>query len=145
VEAVKKAREKIEEQNLHVRLKKLEEKIGELGKARDSNKLPVYRVNGLIDYLDTETILYLEAEHSICRFHLNSGQLVTSIKNLGFYKDGITGKLDFLQISKKHIVNPAHIQSYDPVNGKILLDNGTNLNVSRRKGKKLREYFKKMI
>ena len=143
--AVKSAGKSMARKDLQTRLDRLEKEILKLNKERNPEKFPIYRVNGVIDYPAAQEVLYLEADQSICRFFMTDGSIISSVRNLGFYKDGIIRKLDFIPISKKHVVNPRHILSYDPIQREVALKNGAKLEVSRRNGSKLREYFHQIL
>lgn len=142
LKALERSKSRVEERDLSRRLKDLEDQVSKLNMQQSIHKLPIYKSNAMMQYTEAENVMYIEAESVISKFFLTDGSVVLSTKNLGFYKSGLTSYASFIQVSKKHIVNLQHVQSYDSGEDVLCLDDGTKLYVSRRSSKKLKEYFR---
>lgn len=145
LEAVDRAQEKIKKQDLSGRLRSLEEQLSRLTAANSLEKLPIFRINNMIDYVDTNRILYLESDLNTCRFFLTDQTHVISARSMASYKNSVIEHARFVQVSKKHIVNPTHIQRFDAGRQILLLDNGMQLEVSRRRNKDLKDFFRDLF
>lgn len=80
-----------------------------------------------------EEILYCEAERSYTVFHFVNGRPVTISKPLYDYEKLLTDT-PFLRIHKSFLVNLLHVKEYvRGEGGTIIMTNGTEIEVSRRK------------
>jgi two-component system, LytTR family, response regulator len=145
LKAVQRSRERIGDLDISRHIKEVEEQVSRLYNQHNIHKIPIFKSCSMIQYPEADKVMYIEADSSISRFFLIDGTMVISIKNLGFYKNGLTAQGSFMQISKKHIVNLRHVQSYDGGRDVLMLDDGTKLDVSRRSGKRLKEYFRNLF
>ncbi len=143
--AVKRSKSRIEERNLSWRLSNLESQISKLNVQQNVHKIPIYKSNAIIMYSDADSVRYIEADSSISKFYLTDNSMVLSVKNLGFYEAGLTSLPSFIRVSKKHIVNLRHVQSYDAGKNVLFLDDGTEIEGSRRNGKRLKEHFRRLF
>lgn len=85
-------------------------------------------------YLKLSDIAYLEAESNYTRIVTISNETFIQSKTLKYYEDLFQDSTLFFRISRSHIVNISHIKSYSKSEPCILtLDNGTELEISRRK------------
>lgn len=143
--AIEKAIKTLESKDLPKRIKTLEEIVSKLDENTPRVKVPVYRVNGVIDYMATKKILYLESSDAICRFFLTDGEVIATTKSLKFYETFFTDATGFIRISKKAIINSLHIDSFNSKTNKVILDDGnhTPLQVSRRKVGQLMNFLAK--
>ena len=95
--------------------------------------------------IDTNNIIYIEADSNYSVLHLNdSGKLVVS-KPLKEFED-ILDVSDFARIHKSAIVNLKYVNGYSNKNGfEVILENKVSLPVSRRRTaefqEKVREYL----
>lgn len=58
-------------------------------------------------YLDTDEILYLEADNNTTDFHMQDGNIINAFKTLKTYEDSLPN--NFLRIHKSYIVNSDYI------------------------------------
>ncbi len=144
--AIEKAIEKLGAKDLPNRVRALEEAIQKLDGRMPARKIPIYRVNGVIDYTATADILYLESSNAICRFFLEGGEVAATTKSLKFYESFLSPGNGFIRISKKAIINAMRISSFNSRTNKVVLDDTgrTALSVSRRRVSVLVGYMGKL-
>jgi len=110
--------------------------------------IPVY--DGLF-YVDLKSVLYLEADHEKTIFNLINGQIITSTKNIGFFKESLTDK-PFVRIHDKYVINLLHVTKYfrgynkktdqkGKTSGYIVLNTGKGLPVSAGKKESVLRFF----
>lgn len=143
--AIEKAINKLESEDLPNRIKALEEIVNRLDQKNPVVRVPIYRVNGVIDYMATLKIMYIESSDSICRFFLDDETTVSSTRSLKFYEIYLSDSNGFFRISKKMIINSMHIDTFNSKTNKVILDdaNRTALQVSRRKVSELIAFLAK--
>jgi len=95
-----------------------------------------------IRLVSARDILYLEADGVVTNVILNNDKF-TTVKNIGFYKNELIESYDFLPISKSIIVNTIHVRNFIPKNQKVILENGVELQTSRRGGRMFKEVISK--
>ncbi len=84
-----------------------------------------------VKYVLLEEIIRLQAESNYTHIFLSGGKTFVSAKTLKEY-DEILREHRFLRVHKSHMVNPAHVESYDK-QGQLLMSDGSVVEVSRRK------------
>jgi two-component system, LytTR family, response regulator len=84
-----------------------------------------------IKYVEMQEIVRLQAESNYTRIFLSGNKVFVSAKTLKEY-DELLQAYHFLRVHKSHLVNPAHISSYDRV-GVLNMSDGSKVEVSRRK------------
>jgi two-component system, LytTR family, response regulator len=99
-----------------------------------------FRVVGIAD------IIYCESESSYTIFHLHNGQALTASKSIMEY-ELLLEHSGFCRIHKSFLVNIQHIREYvRGEGGYVILTNGRNIEVSRRKKEvfitKMKQLFK---
>lgn len=104
------------------------------------NKMAVTRLGGVVEFVEINQILYLEAARDVTIFVLKNKQQLTAYKNLGYY-DNILVNHNFFSISNSLIINLNEIKSYDHSQKLVLMVNGTQLSASRRGGQDLKSYI----
>ncbi|AWV97894.1 LytR/AlgR family response regulator transcription factor [Arcticibacterium luteifluviistationis] len=87
-------------------------------------------------YQNSANILFLEGDVNYTIFHFKNGLKKTSCYTLCRHEEELNS---FIRISRKHLVNPSHIKNYskEGTYAEILLKNGQNIPVSRRKIKEV--------
>jgi two-component system LytT family response regulator len=141
-QAMDKAIAKIEETQLEKRITQLEYVIKTMNTSQSIRKVPVHRVNGKINYLDTHDILYLSVEDTVVRIYLKNCDTIATSKPLKYYEEYLSKFPFFHRISQQIIVNLEHVKSFDPKENKITLHNSTQIQASRRKAKRLYDFLK---
>jgi len=120
------------------------EKLNLLLDLLDHNKEVVYPKigfqlpQGALRLVTAEEILYLEADGVVTNVILQNDKF-TTVKNIGFYKNELIESYHFSQISKSILVNTQHVKNYIPKEQKIILENGIELQTSRRGGKTFKD------
>lgn len=114
--------------------------------ARTSKKISLPSTHGF-NVIDTDDIVYLEADSNYTIFHLKTGEKTVISKPLKEFEDALSN-LEFIRIHKSVIANFKYIQGYSNKNGlQVSLSNNTVLPVSRRKSSefldKAKQYFNK--
>ena len=94
---------------------------------------------GVIEFVAVNSIVYIEADQSICRVNLIDGRTLTSAKHLGYYIDLLADNEDFTQSGKSHLVNLSHIKQYDHRERTIRFENSEYLIASHRFSKEIRK------
>lgn len=97
--------------------------------------------NGQILLIPSRKILYLESEGHEIRLHLETEMLMVN-ENLSKYEERLKGK-GFVRIYTSFLVNMYHIRCLEKE--KVLLDNGEQLYVSRRRYPEVKLLFEKYI
>ncbi len=84
-------------------------------------------------------IVRLEAADNYTHFLLNGGTRITASRTIKAYEDTLTS-FNFVRVHKKHIVNMNFMKTYiKGEGGYLVMDNGDNIEVSRRKKANLME------
>jgi two-component system, LytTR family, response regulator len=127
--------------------KRLTEKITNKRKAERStlqklnaqfDKIPIPSVRGIY-FLPVKDILYLTSEGNYTTIFLENKQKIVSSRNLGDYEI-ILENLPFFRIHHSTLINLGHIREYlRGEGGSVLLTDGTELDVSKRKKKEFLE------
>ncbi|TNE64674.1 MAG: response regulator transcription factor [Bacteroidetes bacterium] len=92
-------------------------------------------ISGLdgVHFVRLREIVRLEAEDNYTHFILESGSKITASKTIKAYEDTLI-RLNFVRVHKKHIVNMNYMKTYvKGEGGYLILENGENIEVSRRK------------
>ncbi len=84
-----------------------------------------------VKYVELDEIIRLQAESNYTHIHLIGKKVFVSAKTLKEYDEILQGHR-FLRVHKSHLVNPAHIESYDK-QGLLLMSDGVQVEVARRK------------
>ena len=104
------------------------------------NKMAVTKLGGVVEFVEINQILYLEAARDVTIFVLKNKQRLTASKNLGYY-DNILVNHNFFSISSSLIINLNELKSYDHSQKLVLMVNGIQLSASRRGGQDLKSYI----
>ena len=103
-------------------------------------------ISGLdgVHFVRLRDIVRLEAEDNYTHFILKTGNKITASKTIKAYEDTLL-RLNFVRVHKKHIVNMNYMKTYiKGEGGYLILDNGDNIEVSRRKKANLMDAVKKV-
>lgn len=139
VVAVNKAVMKLSNQNHNKQVKILLDRMEEHYTTMKSNRIAFHLFNSLVEFVSVKDILYLEADGVVSKVYLNGGESFTTNRNLGFYKEMLIVDYSFLLISNSILINPDYIKQYNHQMLQVVLLNGKTLQVSRRRGKEIRE------
>lgn len=84
-----------------------------------------------VKYVSLNEIVRLQADSNYTHIFLKGSKVFVSAKTLKEYDEILQGH-KFLRVHKSHLVNPAHIETYDK-SGMLLMSDGSKVEVSRRK------------
>ena len=92
--------------------------------------------------VETSHIIYLEADSNYTILHLTGGKKITATKTLGDFEK-ILDQPEFFRIHKSALINLNYLKSYSSYQGNfVTLNDGTTLNISRRRLNEFREAIK---
>ena len=94
---------------------------------------------GKIVNLNTKDIVHMVAEGPVTQINLLNGKSLTSVRNLGFYKEFLQEHCDFFLISKSILINLDQLSTYDHKKLLVTMNNELQLGCSRRGGKLLKD------
>lgn len=102
------------------------------GNGKTLGKIAIASV-GSIELIDQADILYFEAKGSSCCAHLLNGKKITASKTLKEFEELLAGHF-FFRTHHSNLINLQHVIKYiKGEGGSVLMTNGTELEVSRRK------------
>lgn len=94
------------------------------------------------ELIDTESILYCQADDNYTHFFLKGDQKRLVSKTLGFFEKQLS-EHGFFRIHKSYLINLNHIQSYQKgKGGTVVVDNGKSLPVASSKKATFLRLFK---
>lgn len=136
--AVNRAIGKLQNQNYNYQIKLLLNRIDEQTNIK-FRKIAFQLHNGIVQMVSIDNLKYMQADGVVSKAYLNSGEELSINRNLGFYKDIMIIEHNFIPLSNSILVNKDYIKRYNHQLLRVTLSDGTELHVSRRRGKELRE------
>ena len=106
-----------------------------------SKRIAFHLAKGIVEFVEVENIIYLEADTQVTYIFLKNGEKLTAMRNLGHYSKLLLTDYDFFPISNKHLVHLAYVTRYNHSELTVRLTNGEHLFASRRGGKDFRQYL----
>jgi two-component system LytT family response regulator len=101
-------------------------------------KIGISAMDG-VHFVKLGDIIRLEAADNYTHFLLHGGARITASRTIKAYEDTLTA-FNFVRVHKKHIVNMNFMKTYvKGEGGYLVMDNGDNIEVSRRKKANLME------
>lgn len=100
----------------------------------------------LSKYPPKKDIIYIKSDSNYTIYYLQNGEKFTSSKTLKQTKVNLQLML-FLRVNKSYLLNPDFINNISKEGNKVtvILKNGTQINVSRRKVLELKEELRKFF
>lgn len=96
------------------------------------HKITVHTAKGML-FVAMINILWIESDNTYTTLYLQEGQPITTSRSIGEFEDMLI-EYDFCRIHNSVIINLQHIQEYIRGDGgTIILSNGKELDVSRRR------------
>ena len=86
-----------------------------------------------------DDIIYLRASKNYTIFFLQNGEKIITSFSLNKYKK--LEVFNFVQTHKSFIINTLHIEAFDFENCFFKMNNGVNIDISRRRMVKLKKFF----
>jgi two-component system, LytTR family, response regulator len=91
-------------------------------------------------FLETKTIVRIEAVSNYSKLHLADGRRITVSKVLKEFESLLKAH-GFARIHRSHLVNSTWIQLYHAGRGELTMKNNETINVSRRKKGQVKKIF----
>ncbi len=107
-------------------------------KTNEEFKLAISGTQGMRFYAIDE-IMRLEGDRNYTNFHLTKNRKYLSSKTLKEYEE-ILGEKGFVRVHKSHMVNSAFVNSVT-ADGRIMMKDGTDVEISRRRFSEIRKIF----
>lgn len=144
VEAVKRAQRRIEEKTSGQHIETLMHNIRQKDTPHKM-KLCIPSVKGF-QVIDIQDIIYCEASSNYTNIHFTNRPFICASRPIHEYEE-LLGDSGFARIHKSYVINLEHVKEYmRGEGGSVMLSNGKELEVSRRKKedffKKMKMYFK---
>jgi len=92
-------------------------------------------------FFKVEEIIRLEAESSYTHIHLSNRKPFIASKTLRHFEDMLE-EFNFIRTHKSHLVNPKHIIRISNDNSFLILSDGSQVEISRRKKEEVQEKLK---
>lgn len=144
VEAVKRAGKRIEEKNSGQQVETFLHNIQQKGGSQKM-KLCIPSLKGF-QVVEIQDIIYCEASSNYTNFHFSSRATICASKPIHEYEELLEDS-SFVRVHKSFVVNLEHVKEYiRGEGGSVMLSNGHEIDVSRRKKDllmtKMKEYYK---
>ncbi len=136
--AVNRAIGKRESQDLNQQIKLLLQRMDERPVVKPG-KIAFHLHSGILQMIPVDELKYLESDGVVSKVHLKSGETITVNRNLGYYKDLLMIEHDFIPLSNRILLNREYVKRYNHQTLTITLTDNSELPVSRRRGKELKE------
>lgn len=137
--AVKKASEKIAKQQRSDQIALLLDHISRPDKK--SGRIAFHLPKGVIEFVEVEQILKLEADGTISYVYLTDGRKINAMKNLGQYSKLLLADHNFFQVSNSVLVNLDYVKRYNHSELTLTLTDGSHVFASRRGGQDFKKYL----
>lgn len=142
VQAVFKAKERIEQKSIQENLFSFLQQQNE--QAKTTTKLALPTQNGL-QFIRPDEILHCDSNGNYTWFHLKNNTKLLVSRQLGEYEKLLPVE-QFVRIHDKHIINLQYLSEYQRGSGgEVLLENGTQLPVSARRKDDLLHRFEHWV
>jgi two-component system LytT family response regulator len=106
-------------------------------------RIAIPSMDGL-QFIDTDAILYLEADSNYTIITLQDGQKITVSKTMKDFEDILPGVI-FIRIHHSYIINKYKVSRYlKGEGGQVVMTNGRVLDVARRKKEDFLKAFEKL-
>jgi len=128
VQAVNKAKSRIDERSKIAKYEILKHNINHIG---DQNTKIAIPGSQAYEFVKIEHIIRCEGWQKYTKIHLASGDVIVSSYNIGIFRDMLES-YDFFSTHKSHLVNKNHISRY-LTDGTVVMSDGSNAPVARRK------------
>lgn len=94
--------------------------------------------------INPSAVLFLEADRQVCNINLTDGSRMVAVRHLGYYKKELLQTFQFLELSKSHMVNAAHVVKYSPRDRVVQLSSGHTLPVAKSRQEYLNKLFRQL-
>jgi DNA-binding LytR/AlgR family response regulator len=94
--------------------------------------------------IPVENIIMLESQSNYSVFHLKYGKKRIYAHTIRFFEDQLLDQ-QFIRVHSGFLINPSFVVEYNREDGKLMMENNLEANISRRKRKNLKEISSKFI
>jgi DNA-binding LytR/AlgR family response regulator len=107
------------------------------------NGLISIRLNGRINFIKTSDLILLVSDMNYTEMHLVGGKKIVSSRTLLLFEGALKPDQNFIRANRSQLINVSHIQNviFSEKTKKIVLSNGTVIEVSRRKYPNVRNHL----
>lgn len=106
-------------------------------------KLTVSALDGIY-FLNLKDIVRFEADDNYTRIYLHNGEKMTASRTIKAYED-LLSNYNFFRVHKSHIINMNYIRKFVKGDGGyVVMDDGKEIDVSRRRRNEFLEQIKKI-
>lgn len=106
-------------------------------------KLSISAVDGIY-FVHIRDVLRLEAEDNYTHIYLKNGTKITASKTIKWYEE-LLEPMNFYRVHKRHVINLNYMQKFVKGDGGYLvMDDGMNIEVSRRRRPAFMEQMRKL-
>lgn len=137
-EAVDKARQRIRREKLAGRVDVLIQNLPASSKPRSF----ILKTADSIHVVNTDEVIYCEADGNYTTFHLAGGRNIMVSKSLAEYEEMI-GSPKFIRTHQSYLVNMDHVTRYER-GGSVVTDSGAILPVSTRKRESVLQFLQNL-
>lgn len=109
--------------------------------SNNNHPIPVPLAKSVIETIQPEEIAWLESKSVYTDIHLQSGQVLHAMRNIGYFRDLLIPHLPFFQISQQAIIYLPFLRRFMPNEQAVVLKNGEQIHVSRKYGRQLRQHL----
>ena len=115
-----------------------------------TNKISFHKLNGILEIVPVEDIVYCEADGTVTKVFLKGYKqegrnrdipTFTAMRNLGFYATRLENDASFFRVKSDILLNITYLKTYNHGERTLLLTNNRSLLASREGGKKLNNYL----
>jgi two-component system LytT family response regulator len=112
-------------------------------KTNIENGLISVRLNGRINFIKTSDLILLNSDLNYTEMHLVGGKKIVSSRTLLLFEGALKPDQNFIRANRSQLINVSHIQNviFSEKTKKIVLSNGTIIEVSRRKYPNVRNHL----
>ncbi len=112
-------------------------------KTNIENGLISIRLNGRINFIKTSDLILLVSDMNYTEMHLVGGKKIVSSRTLLLFEGALKPDQNFIRANRSQLINVSHIQNviFSEKTKKIVLSNGTVIEVSRRKYPNVRNHL----
>lgn len=95
------------------------------------HKLALPTLNG-VEFFLPQDIIRCEGMSNYTKFYLLNHPPITTSKTIKDYEE-ILLPHQFVRVHKSHLINARHVKSYNALNSNLIMNDGSNIEVSRRR------------
>lgn len=95
------------------------------------HKLALPTLNG-VEFFLTQDIIRCEGMSNYTKFYISNHSPITTSKTIKDYEE-ILLPHQFIRVHKSHLINAQHVKGYNALISNIIMNDGSNIEVSRRR------------